>query len=129
MFAAGCLSNPSTSSYCYLDAVYSPDPSDLYFYQLPLGIKLPNTTHATCSACTKSLMSLYSGSLSANASDGANAGLSVTYASAAQFVDTICGKSYAQEQASSRGARMARVEGAMPWLSALILIAAFASLT
>ncbi|KAF7360259.1 hypothetical protein MVEN_00755000 [Mycena venus] len=32
---AGCLTDPTTNTYCYLDAVRNSNPSDTYFYSLP----------------------------------------------------------------------------------------------
>lgn len=68
MRQAGCLADQTTNAYCYLEAVRNPNPSDVYYYQLPLGLAVPNNTKPTCSACTKSLMSLFDAALPATAS-------------------------------------------------------------
>lgn len=39
-----CLQNARTDSYCFVDAVVATPPSDIYFYQLPLGTPLPGTS-------------------------------------------------------------------------------------
>jgi hypothetical protein len=121
MAKAGCLADPSTSTYCYIDSVYSRDPSDLYFYQLPLGTKLPPSTKATCSGCTRSLLSLYHAALE-NAhtagrgggttggdadidAEGAVAGLKVTYDAAAALAVRDCGPEYAPLSSSGVGRR------------------------
>ena len=86
---AVCMADPNTNSYCYVEATHNINPSDLYFYQLPFGNKLPQSTKPTCSACTKSLMSLYAQSLNISA-------LSKTYDSAAQTANGACGAGYVQ---------------------------------
>lgn len=57
---AACQADQSTNAYCYVEAVHNSNPADEYFYNLPFGIALPNNTAPSCSACTKSIMSLYS---------------------------------------------------------------------
>ena len=64
MQEAACLVDPSTNTYCYLNAVHNTNPTDLYYYMLPLGSPLPNSARSTCIACTKNLMSIYSTALS-----------------------------------------------------------------
>ncbi|EIN08372.1 hypothetical protein PUNSTDRAFT_134758 [Punctularia strigosozonata HHB-11173 SS5] len=63
MRQAGCLADQTTNTYCYLEAVRNTNPSDVFYYQLPLGLAVPNNTKPTCSACTKSLMSLFDAAL------------------------------------------------------------------
>jgi hypothetical protein len=102
LYTAGCLPDPVTSSYCYVEAVFNQMPSDLFFYQLPLGIGLPNSTRLTCSACPKSLMSLYAASLTANGTAGGNTGLAETYENAAKIADSGCGADYAKDVSAAR---------------------------
>jgi hypothetical protein len=93
MHDTACLVDPTTNTYCYLDAIHNTNPSDLYYYMLPLGNHLPNSAKSSCSACTRSLMSIYSSAL-----DNATTpiiGLSETYNEAAQQAITDCGQSYA----------------------------------
>lgn len=91
-----CLVDQQTNSYCYVEAVRNTNPSDLYFYQLPLGIGLPPNTTPSCSACTKSVMQLYAQSNNLTA-------LTSTYNTAATIADSACGEGYVQ-QASITGA-------------------------
>ncbi|KAK7685943.1 hypothetical protein QCA50_010753 [Cerrena zonata] len=86
---AVCMADPSTNAYCYVEATHNINPSDLYFYQLPFGVKLPQSTKPSCSSCTKSLMSLYTQSLNISA-------LSTTYEAAAQTANGACGAGYVQ---------------------------------
>jgi hypothetical protein len=60
---AGCLSDPNMNTYCYLTAARSSNPFDLFVYSLPLGIQLPRSSTTSCSACSKSIMSVYADAL------------------------------------------------------------------
>ncbi|KAJ7152253.1 hypothetical protein C8R43DRAFT_1003906 [Mycena crocata] len=95
MRSAGCLVDPSTDTYCYLDAVRNSNPSDTYFYSVPLGFTIPNNTIASCSACTKSLMTLYYGALSNSTLSSGLTGLQKSYDSAAKIAVADCGTAYA----------------------------------
>jgi len=86
----GCLINPRDNTYCYLEALADTSPDDLYFYSLPLGISLPNTTVPTCSECTKAVMSIYS-----QFAINATLPLSHTYPAAQNKTATACGDGYA----------------------------------
>jgi hypothetical protein len=102
MRTAGCLPDQVTNSYCYVEAAHSTDPSDLYFYQLPIGIPLPNNTTPSCSSCTKSLMGLYVQALE-SAPKGTLADLQSTYASAQLLAVAQCGSGYAQSTVKTSG--------------------------
>jgi len=104
MRSAGCLVDPTTDTYCYLDAVRNSNPSDTYFYSLPLGISMPNNTIASCSACTKSLMSLYYGALTNSSETTELAPLHSSYPSAAKVAVADCGTAYATLAAAPSGA-------------------------
>src|ERR1700760_3213443 len=57
MYDAACtLTDPTTNSYCFLNAAHNSNPSDLYLYQLPIGSAYPNSSTPTCSSCSKSLL-------------------------------------------------------------------------
>ncbi|KAF5390831.1 hypothetical protein D9757_004456 [Collybiopsis confluens] len=99
-YNAGCLPDPTTDSYCYVKAAHSTNPSDLYFYSLPSGTSISNTTTLTCSSCTKSLMSLYVNSLNANASLYPQ--LAQVYGSAQALASSTCGPTYAQVSTNSQ---------------------------
>jgi len=103
MRSAGCLPDQITNSYCFVEAAHSTDPSDLYFYQLPIGIPLPNSTTPSCSSCTKSLMGLYSQALE-SAPKGSLADLRTTYNSAQASAVAQCGSGYAQATMITSGA-------------------------
>ncbi|KAJ7247850.1 hypothetical protein B0H12DRAFT_1020437 [Mycena haematopus] len=95
MRSAGCLVDPTTDTYCYLDAVRNSNPSDTYFFSLPLGISMPNNTIASCSACTKSLMTLYYGALSNSSQSSGLSSLQAAYPGAAKIAVADCGTAYA----------------------------------
>nr|GAT46064.1 predicted protein [Mycena chlorophos] len=95
MRSGGCLIDPTTDTYCYLDAVHNSNPSDSYFYSLPLGVSIPNNTIASCSACTKSLMTLYYDGLDNSSTSSDLTMLKSSYANAAKIAVADCGTSYA----------------------------------
>lgn len=127
MRTAGCLPDQVTNSYCYVEAAHSVDPSDLYFYQLPIGIPLPNSTTPSCSSCTKTLMGLYAQALE-NAPKGTLADLRTTYGSAQTVAVAQCGSGYAQATVTTSGAvTTARTFGnigirlaTIPWILVLL---------
>lgn len=106
-----CLADPNTNAYCYIEAVSNTNPSDLYFYQLPLGTALPNTVKPSCSSCTKSVMALYSQAQNVTA-------LASTYPPAAQLVNagSACGSGYAPESGLSGSAMGLRVPAVLSWV-------------
>ncbi|TFK49134.1 hypothetical protein OE88DRAFT_1683778 [Heliocybe sulcata] len=83
-----CQPDPATNAYCFIDAIRNTNPSDLYFYNLPLGMTVPNSSAPTCDACTQTLMSMYD-----QAADNVT-GLQQTYDAAALFVRGSCGSDY-----------------------------------
>jgi len=115
MHTAGCLPDQSSNAYCFIDAAHAINPSDLYFFQLPLGISLPNNTTPSCSSCTKSLMALYAQSLE-NAAKGTLAYLEKTYSSGQKVAVAQCGASYAQALTATSGA-----VGRETWIAAVSL--------
>jgi hypothetical protein len=120
---AGCLVDPTTNTYCYLDAVRNSNPSDTYFYSLPLGVSMPNNTIASCSACTKSLMTLYYGAMNDATQGPGLTALKASYPSAAKIAVADCGTGYATlTTAAPSGALPLRtVPGLL--LSTLVVIA------
>jgi len=105
MRSAGCLVDPTTNTYCYIDAAHNQEPSDIYFYSLPLGVSIPNNTVASCSACTKSLMSLYYSALSNSSQAQELTSLQDTYPSGARIAVAECGPAYATLATRSGAAR------------------------
>jgi hypothetical protein len=116
-YNTGCLTDPSTSSYCYVKAAHNTNPSDLYFYSLPQSVAIPNTSTLTCSSCTKSLMALYVNALNSD-STGELTELGRVYAGAEELAVGQCGSGYAQASTSEvadqgNGVGVVRVE--MGW--------------
>ncbi|ESK82804.1 hypothetical protein Moror_12286 [Moniliophthora roreri MCA 2997] len=99
----GCMVDPSTNTYCYINAVRNSNPSDLYAYQVIFGTRFPTNSPATCSGCSKQVL----GALAAAIEDGAGpdkellgseslSTLSSAYPSAANSAIGTCGKGFAQ---------------------------------
>lgn len=101
MHDASCLADPTTNTYCFLTAVRNPNPSDLYYYQLPLSIQLPKSSTPSCSACTKSVMGIYAAAIQNSTQAPGLAGLKATYQPAAELSVGLCGAGYAKTLASS----------------------------
>ena len=99
MREVACLPDQVSGAYCYIEAVHNTDPTDLYFYSLPFGTALPGTIYPSCSACTKSVMAQYAGSLSNVTA------LAKVYKSAAQTVNNVCGQNYAEVSSTSASSR------------------------
>ncbi len=110
MYTAACLTDPTTDTYCYVNAVHNSDPSDLYFYELPLGINVPNSSTPSCSACTKSLMTVYADGLDNSSTSGLLDDLRKTYPPAQELATGNCGSDYARTVAAvASGALILRV--------------------
>lgn len=95
MHDAACLVDPTTNAYCYLSAVQNTNPSDLYFYSLPLGIPLPNTSKPSCSACSKSVMGVYAIALQDPTEARQLIGLRSSYEVSVQVAAQFCGSAFA----------------------------------
>ena len=127
MRQAACLSDPTTNTYCFVNAARDTNPANLYYYNLPLGTKLPKSTDPQCNACLKSLMGLYSGVLKGSTSSDELRklpGLVQTYENAAELTLGKCGVGYALTgvAGSALGSRMG---GESVWaLGVLSLLAA-----
>ncbi|KZT60956.1 hypothetical protein CALCODRAFT_428519 [Calocera cornea HHB12733] len=120
MRAAGCLVNAATHAYCYVEAVASLLPNDLYFWVAALGIPLPNATAPTCSACTQQLLGTYG--LYANDSSLL---ISQTYPGAADKARQTCGEGYADYVAlpSAAHGRAMWASGTLAALLAALVLA------
>lgn len=90
-----CLDDPTRQTYCFINAVCNPDPTELYYYQLPLGSPLPQTTNSTCSQCTASVLSDYAQALRDPTQAGSLTALKKTYDLAAALTVKSCGSTYA----------------------------------
>ncbi|KAJ2915497.1 hypothetical protein MD484_g4892, partial [Candolleomyces efflorescens] len=94
---AACLSDPTTNTYCFLNAARDTNPTNLYYYSLPLGSKLPaRSTDPQCTACLKSLMGLYGAALKDASQARLLSGLVATYEDAAETTLGKCGAGFAQ---------------------------------
>lgn len=111
LYKASCLRNPTTSSYCFADAITnSTNPTDSYIYYLPLNISLPGGSLPTCSACLQNTMAVYQ-----SASSDRSQPIASTYSNAAQIVDLNCGPTFVNASlpaAVTSGARGAIMMGA-----------------
>jgi len=96
-----CLADPTTNSYCFLSAVQNTNPSDFYFYSLPLGIPLPATSTPSCSACSKSIMGIYAAALQDRPQATLLTGLKTAYTVSAQLAVQLCGAAFAQTSISA----------------------------
>ncbi|KAG6000446.1 hypothetical protein E4U54_001420 [Claviceps lovelessii] len=90
MYSAACLQDPSSSSYCFANAVTNMStPSNTYLYFMPYGLSLPGASKPTCNWCTKTTMSIYN----AAAADRRQP-VAAKYEDAAQQVNTLCGPNF-----------------------------------
>lgn len=90
LYTASCLRNPSTSSYCFADAVTNTSsPTDSYVYYLPLNVSFPGTGHPTCSDCLVNTMGVFE-----EATSDRNSPLAAYYPIAAQQVNVHCGPAF-----------------------------------
>ncbi|KAL7923891.1 hypothetical protein ACQKWADRAFT_31382 [Trichoderma austrokoningii] len=90
VYAATCLQDPSSSQYCFANAVTNLNtPSDAYLYFLPYGIALPGSSNPSCSWCTQQTMDIYYSASAVRSSLVAG-----VYQAAARQVNTLCGPNY-----------------------------------
>ena len=54
---AACQADIASGAYCFIEAVQSTNPSDLYLYKLPLGLGIDAAP--TCSPCNQNLLRSY----------------------------------------------------------------------
>lgn len=105
----GCLVDPGSNTYCYLNAVHNSNPADVYLYGLGLGMRFPTGGKAnpTCSACSRQVLGVYSGAVAngtgidkALLGDMAMKNLQGSLPPAAQTWNDACGSSFAKAEAS-----------------------------
>ena len=123
MRASACLVNQVSGAYCFVESVHSANPSDFFYYGIPLGTPVPNTTGSqpSCDACTQSVMRLYVQAITSVPA------LEETYPSAAQMANKQCGAGYValDDNGSSSGAAALlpwRVNGMRMWSWWTILV-------
>ncbi|KZT25787.1 hypothetical protein NEOLEDRAFT_1114189 [Neolentinus lepideus HHB14362 ss-1] len=123
MRTVACETDPSTNTYCFIDAISNTNPSDLFFYYLPLGIAVPTSSTPTCDACTQTLMGLYD-----QAQKNVSA-LQQTYNDAALFARSTCGSNYVAAVGGANGAtRLAGMGRSYTVMVALLGVAVVMSL-
>ena len=119
---ASCLTDQkqdsSQDSYCYVNAVQARNPGDLYYYSVPLGISLPNGTQSSCSACVKTVLTVYDTAHQ----QGNVPGLQKTYDDTIQKTQLACGLSYINSVNAASG-RRASADGAM-WIAIIGMVLA-----
>ncbi|CAA7264366.1 unnamed protein product [Cyclocybe aegerita] len=96
MHDVGCEIDPTNNAYCYLNAVRNQNPTDSYYYNLPLGVKLPRTAQPTCSSCSRTIMGKYAAALEDSAQRSALTGLLATYEASAEVSVQQCGADFAK---------------------------------
>ena len=93
LYTASCLRNPTTSSYCFADAVTNASsPTDSYIYYLPVNISLPGGSQPTCDSCLKNTMAVFEGATSDRSSIIAG-----DYVAAAQQINVQCGPGFVNQ--------------------------------
>ncbi|PIL23297.1 hypothetical protein GSI_14607 [Ganoderma sinense ZZ0214-1] len=111
---AACQVDTQTDTYCYVEAAQSAHTADLYLYQLPLGLPLPNSSVTSCTSCVQSLMSAYAKDA------GSVAGFKDTYAPAANMINSACGSTFVSDVASTPSG--AQAQALVPaWMGATAL--------
>lgn len=124
LYAATCLQNPSTSQYCFANAVTNLNtPSDAYLYFMPYGLALPGSSNPSCSWCTQQTMDIYY-SASADRSEL----VASVYADAARQVNTLCGPNYVNGTLPPASSDALAVRPAIYTVTMATLGAAFAAL-
>lgn len=94
IYTATCLKDPDTSMYCFASAVTNlTNPTNPYFYYLPLNKSLPGSSLPSCNKCLQETMSVFHSATADRKQQIAN-----TYVSAAEQVNTICGPNFVQEE-------------------------------
>ncbi|WVR06953.1 hypothetical protein IAU60_003989 [Kwoniella sp. DSM 27419] len=88
----------STGRYCYLEALASGRPDDLYLWGLASGISLPPTSTPTCSPCSRVLLNTYTKYIPTTPT------LNATSINAAiHRVNTACGQGFVNLSTSTSG--------------------------
>lgn len=120
LYAATCLQNPATQNYCFASAVTNvTNPSDIFFYSMPLGLPLPGGSTPSCGYCTTQTMAIFH-----TATSDRSQKISSTYRDAARQVNTICGPGFVNDTATSGAGRLV----AAPNAAATLVTALFATL-
>jgi hypothetical protein len=90
LYTASCLKDPSTSAYCFAEAVTNASsPTDSYIYYLALNTSLPGGSQPTCNTCLQNTMAVFDAA-AANRSQP----VASTYVAAAQQINVNCGPGF-----------------------------------
>lgn len=93
MYSATCLKDPDTNVYCFGNAVTNQtNPTETYFYHLPLNNSLPGGTVPGCGSCLQDTMDIYQ-----VATANRHQPIAYTYESAADQVDMLCGPTFSNQ--------------------------------
>ncbi|KAH8752573.1 hypothetical protein F5883DRAFT_608322 [Diaporthe sp. PMI_573] len=125
VYSATCMKDPGTAVYCFGNAVTNQtNPTETYFYYLPLNSSLPGGTVPICAPCLEQTMAIYQ-----VATANRRQPIAETYDSAAEQVNTLCGPSFANTtmpEAIVSGAGFSTLGQAPSWAlpSAILIMAA-----
>jgi len=122
LYSASCLRNPSTSAYCFADAITnSSNPTDSYIYFLPLNISLVGGSQPTCDSCLRNTMSVFEA-----ASSDRSSALASDYVSAAMQVNVNCGPNFVNQSLAAPvvSGSQSSLPGPSMGLFALVLLVA-----
>lgn len=109
MYSAACAQDPRSDAYCYIEAAANSSPADLYLYQLPFGIDLPNSAaNFSCSTCSQGLLGIYADNLNNKTLANDLDKLGETYKGAASIVNAACGSNFARTTLTN-GASMSQL--------------------
>ncbi|WVO16119.1 hypothetical protein L204_103786 [Cryptococcus depauperatus] len=97
MKEAEALVNSDTGVYCYLEALASERPDDLYLWGLPGGISLPSSSKPSCSKCSGLLLNTYGAHLSNTQTLN-----STVISTAVSRVNEECGRNFVTLAATTR---------------------------
>ena len=131
LHTAGCLSDPTAHTYCYLTAALATNPFDVSLYGLPLGINLPKSSTPSCSACSKSILGVYADTLRESQSGTGNGGgplalaaLKETFGEALTICQSGCGQDFSLVGAgvTSGATRAVGYMWRSGWVSMAILV-------
>jgi hypothetical protein len=127
VYSATCMKDPKTAVYCFGNAVTNQtNPTETYFYYLPLNSTLPGGTVPICGPCLEQTMAIYQ-----IATANRRQPIADTYDSAAEQVNTLCGPNFANttmpEAIVSSAGSWSLVRGPS-WVLASTILAMAASL-
>jgi hypothetical protein len=116
MYDTACQVDPATNSYCYVEAVQNSNPSDLYFYQLPINNAFPDSATPTCSPCSKDILKMYLSAINNSTQVDDLRVLAATYNSGARAADTECGSTFATVSSSDAAPRIWLPSSFVSWM-------------